>query len=76
MSLYSVYYVAGHTSAAELHDIIHDRNIVKDMLNSSGESATSHLEAFHSLINHYAPKMLYYRSRAMKSRLVLLDIVM
>ena len=60
--------IVGSSSAAMIADIVTNTRLTNDILRSSPHSATSHLEAFHSTLNHFTPKMNYYRPLAMYSR--------
>lgn len=63
--------MTGSRAADSLHDLIHDRRLMVDMLKSSKRGDTSNLEAFHSLLNTYTPKQVHYKSVAMLSRYVM-----
>lgn len=60
--------LTGSRAADSLHDLVNDRRLMSDLLKSSSRGDTSNLEAFHSLLNTYAPKHAHYKSVAMLSR--------
>lgn len=49
-------------------DIIGDKRRLKDVRQLSPEGQTSSLEAFHSVVNHFAPKMLHFPYEGMNAR--------
>ena len=49
-------------------DIVTDKKRIKDVRQLSPHGQTSSLEAFHSVINHFAPKMLHFPYEGMDSR--------
>ena len=57
-------------TAVKLEQLVTNKYLLKDIRNLSGEHQTSGVEAFHSLIVHYAPKMTVFGYAAMLARLV------
>lgn len=55
----------------KLDDIINSTSLVNDVKKLSGGKQTSSLEAFHGVINHFAPNLLAYGYTGMTSRLQL-----
>lgn len=51
-------------------DIVEDDRMVKDVKQLSPGGQTSSLEAFHSLINNFAPKMYHFHYRSMYTRYI------
>ena len=49
-------------------DMVTDKKRIKDVRQLSPHGQTSSLEAFHSVINHFAPKMLHFPYEGMDSR--------
>lgn len=49
-------------------DIIDQPRRIKDIRQLSGCGQTSSLESFHSVVNHYAPKMIHFQYKAMYTR--------
>ena len=47
----------GTKVSVKLEDIIQSRQILKDVPKLSPGAQTAVLEAFHSVVNHFAPKM-------------------
>ena len=47
----------GSATTVKLEKLLLSRYLLKDMRQLSGREQTSSLEAFHSLLNHFAPKM-------------------
>ncbi|XP_071965513.1 uncharacterized protein [Antedon mediterranea] len=52
-----------------LQKFVETKMLVKDIRNSSPHGQTSSVEGYHSLINHFAPKMFHFSYSGMKSRL-------
>ncbi|XP_052813268.1 uncharacterized protein LOC128240615 isoform X1 [Mya arenaria] len=50
----------GSKAAAKMEDILLNKRLCKDIKNLSTGFQTSTLESFHSVINHFAPKMTAY----------------
>ena len=51
-----------------IQEIINDKRRIKDIGQLSPHGQTSSLESFHSVINHYAPKMFHFSFEGMESR--------
>ena len=52
----------------KLKGIIHSRQMKRDIKMLSPDLQTSNLEAYHSTINHFAPKMNKFSYKGMQSR--------
>lgn len=61
----------GSKVVEKLEGIIHSRQMKKDIRMLSPQLQTANLEAYHSLINHFAPKMNKFSYQGMQSRLLL-----
>ncbi|KAL5021397.1 hypothetical protein ScPMuIL_000552 [Solemya velum] len=55
----------------QLEAIVCSTSLKRDVRQMSGRFQTSYIEAFHSLLNHFAPKMLAFSYIGMKSRTLL-----
>ncbi|XP_078690674.1 uncharacterized protein LOC144921496 [Branchiostoma floridae x Branchiostoma belcheri] len=65
-------WIKPHTKVStELEKIICHKKLCNDIMRLSPGHQTSYLEAFHSLILHFAPKMYHFTYRGMKSRVAL-----
>ena len=53
-------YYTGSKAYEKLSDVILSRQLHKDMENLSLTYQTSSLEAYHSVLNHFAPKLLAF----------------
>ena len=51
-------FFAGSRAYEELTEFVSKSHVLKDIKQLPGRHATSSLEAFHSVLNHYAPKQL------------------
>lgn len=51
---------ADSTAYELLTDIVENKNRLKDIRQLSPQYQTSSLEAFHSVLNHFAPKMIHF----------------
>lgn len=61
-------YFLGSADYELLREIVEDKRRLKDVRQLSPLGQTSCLEAFHSTINHFAPKMIHFGHRAMNTR--------
>ncbi|XP_057690491.1 uncharacterized protein LOC130914917 isoform X2 [Corythoichthys intestinalis] len=61
----------GSEVCERLVDILTKKHFVKDVCSMSALGQTSGLEAFHSLVNQFAPKMFQFSYRGMHSRIYL-----
>ena len=52
------FYFAGTPPFEKLTELLTKISLIKDVRQMSGQHATSSLEAFHSVQNHFAPKRL------------------
>lgn len=64
----------GSLSAVKLEKLVRDKRLSKDIAKLSGEHQTSKVEAFHSLIIQFAPKMYVYSYTGMLCRYVSLIV--
>ncbi|XP_063052185.1 uncharacterized protein LOC134446823 [Engraulis encrasicolus] len=61
-----------HTKVSiEVEKIICNKRLCADVQRLSPSHQTSYLEAFHSLITHFAPKMCHFSYKGMESRVIL-----
>ena len=51
--------------------IVENKSLLKDIQNASPHGQTSGVEGYHSVVNHFAPKMFHFSFDGMKSRLTL-----
>lgn len=65
------FFSLGSKVVENLEGIIHSRQMKKDIRMLSPQLQTANLEAYHSLINHFAPKMNKFSYQGMESRLLL-----
>ena len=65
---------AGTAAAIELEALVTNKMLSKDIAKLSGEHQTFRVEAFHSFVNHFAPKMYVYSYMSMQYRYLLLSI--
>ena len=66
----STKWIKPDTEAADkLQAIIEKKTLVKDIRKSSPLAQTSVVEGYHSLLNHFAPKMYHFHFHGMESRL-------
>ena len=61
----------GTKAAVLLEEICLNRRLLSDIAKLSGAEQTWNLEAFHSLINQFAPKMFYFTPVGMECRVKL-----
>lgn len=62
------FFSLGSKVVEKLEGIIHSRQMKKDIRMLSPQLQTANLEAYHSLINHFAPKMNKFSYQGMQSR--------
>lgn len=62
------FFSLGSKVVEKLEGIIHSRQMKKDIRMLSLQLQTANLEAYHSLINHFAPKMNKFSYQGMQSR--------
>lgn len=69
-----IFYIFFHFIATKvcekLHAVISTCQMKKDIPMLSTNQQTSELEAYHSVINHFAPKMIGFSYHGMQSRYV------
>ncbi|KAK3106929.1 hypothetical protein FSP39_003265 [Pinctada imbricata] len=61
----------GSKVADKFEEIVFSRQLEKDIPKLSPGAQTSSLEGFHSVINHFAPKMYHFSYQGMQSRILL-----
>lgn len=61
---------SGSASAVKLEAVVNDKSLCKDIAKLSGQHQTCRLEAFHSLIIQFAPKMYIFSFIGMLCRYV------
>lgn len=61
----------GSKSALAIEDICLKKTLLSDIARLSGDKQTWNLEAFHSLLNQFAPKMYYFSPIGMECRVKL-----
>ena len=61
-------FLAGTPPYENLTELLTKGSLLKDIRQISGQHATSSLEAFHSVYNHFAAKMLAFSYHGMTSR--------
>ena len=59
---------AGTQPYENLRELLTKKSLLKDIRQMSGQHATSSLEAFHSVQNHFAAKLLAFSYHGMRSR--------
>lgn len=59
---------AGTQPYENLTEFLTKKSLLKDIRQMSGQHATSSLEAFHSVQNHFAAKLLAFSYHGMRSR--------
>lgn len=62
--------VLGTKAAVKLEELASAPSLLKDVGKLSGDLQTWSLEAYHSLVNQFAPKMCAYSYEGMKCRCV------
>ena len=68
----STKWIKPDTEAADkLQAIIEKKTLVKDIRKSSPHAQTSVVEGYHTLLNHFAPKMYHFHFHGMEGRLCL-----
>ena len=68
LSRFRNYTDLGTTAYAKLSELLTKTSLLKDVCQMSGEFTTSSLESFHSVLNHFAPKLLGFSYYGMTSR--------
>lgn len=58
----------GSKAAIQLENICLKKSLLNDIAKLSGDQQTWNLEAFHSLLNHFSPKMYYFSPIGMECR--------
>lgn len=72
--LESVHVFSGTSTAVKLEAVVQNKALCKNVAMLSGEYQTFRLEAFHSLIIQFAPKMYVFSYTGMLCRCVLVDM--
>ena len=62
------FYFGGTPPFEKLTELLTKISLIKDVRQMSGQHATSSLEAFHSVQNHFAPKRPAFSYHGMTSR--------
>lgn len=60
---------AGTTAYELICDVVESPRRIKDIRQLSPVGQTSSLESYHSIVNHFAPKMIHFHHAAMRTRL-------
>lgn len=60
--------MTGSKAAVKLEDILMSKYVLKDIRQLSSTFQTSSIEAFHSLLNHFSPKMFGFSYMGVDSR--------
>ncbi|ELT95131.1 hypothetical protein CAPTEDRAFT_203021 [Capitella teleta] len=63
--------VKGSAAAVKLEELVFNKYLLKDLATLSPHYQTYDLEAFHSLLNQFAPKMTAFHFQAMNGRVLL-----
>lgn len=71
MALFSVFFFLGSVAYEKLYSALTQNSLVKGIKQASPFAQTSCLEGFHSLLNHFAPKMIGYSYVGMYCRCVI-----
>ena len=58
IAMHITYIHIGTKPCEKLHDVICSKNLLADIKQLSPFKQTSGLESYHSVINHFAPKLL------------------
>ncbi|XP_046339478.2 uncharacterized protein LOC124120650 isoform X2 [Haliotis rufescens] len=66
-----IWVTAGTRAHKEIESILKSTYLLKDVAKLSPHGQTSHLEGFHSVICHFAPKFYHYHYNGMKARLLM-----
>lgn len=63
--------ITGSKACEKLRDIVSSKYLIKDMRKLSSYYQTSSLESYHSVVNHFAPKLLAFSYTGIHCRLLL-----
>ena len=66
--VYILLYFAGTKAYDRLHKILTSRMLITDIGKLSAHFQTSGIEAYHSVITHFAPKLLVFGYEGMLAR--------
>ncbi|KAJ8309513.1 hypothetical protein KUTeg_014387 [Tegillarca granosa] len=66
---------AGSKGNVNVNELVHSRQMEMNIPMLSTNQQTSDLEACHSVINHFAPKMIGFLYPGQQSRLLLVDLI-
>ena len=58
--MYVLYVYAGTKACEKLNDVICNAKLLADIMKLSPRQQTSSVESYHSVINHFAPKLLAF----------------
>ena len=62
------FYYIGTSEHELVCEVIENNRRIKDVRQLSPVGQTSSLEAYHSVVNHFAPKRVHFHYRAMHTR--------
>ena len=65
----------GSKACEKLRDIVSSKYLIKDMRKLSFYYQTSNLESYHSVVNHFAPKLLAFSHTGIHCRLFLKSVI-
>ncbi|XP_065890016.1 uncharacterized protein [Dysidea avara] len=65
------WFTPGSKAYEKLYDILCSKTLLPDIKKLSSQHQTSILEAYHSVVNHFAPKLLSFSYHGLYSRLLL-----
>ncbi|XP_065908498.1 uncharacterized protein [Dysidea avara] len=65
------WFTPGSKAYEKLYDILCSKTLLPDIKKLSSQHQTSSLEAYHSVVNHFAPKLLSFSYHGLHSRLLL-----
>lgn len=66
-----ILYIIGSKAYEKLSDVVLCRRLMKDVKKLSPHHQTSSLESYHSVLNHFAPKLLAFSYTGIYCRCVL-----
>ena len=62
------YVIIGSKAYEKLSDVVLNNRLIKDIMKLSPHHQTSSLESYHSVLNHFAPKLLAFSYTGMYCR--------
>ena len=72
LKFYSLLYNTQAAKHMKNYDILCSKTLLPDIKKLSSQHQTSSLEAYHSVVNHFAPKLLSFSYHGLHSRLLVL----